>query len=160
MDNESSETSGHDEAIAALERRIDALHARAYTIVEQHWSYVREMEGRLPGWENKSSLQVRCAAKNGNSIRIDWCGIKWYGSKAKGNRKPTRTYIGKPKGSYAYTLSKLKALARDWEAFKVEETENQLCDIRREASHLVKAIISVRNARLAATRDGKKEGRQ
>lgn len=153
-----SDTNRHDEAISILERRIDALHARAYKIVERHWNYVREMEGRLPGWENKSSLQVRCAAKVGNSIRIDWCGIKWYGSKAKGDRKPIRTYIAKPKGAFGYTLSKLKALARDWEAQKVEETETQISDIRREASHLVKAIISIRNANLAATRETPNSG--
>ena len=156
MSNEPSETSSHDEAIAILERRIDALHDRAYKIVEWHWNYVRDMERRLPGWENKSSLQVRCT-KEGNSIRLDWCGIKWYGSKAKGNRKPVRTYIGKPKAAFGYTLSKLKAMARDWEADKVQETENSLADVRREASHLVKAIISVRNAKLALKRVGKEQ---
>ena len=149
MGNAATESSGHDEAIAILEGRINALHARAYKIVEWHWNYVRDMEGRLPGWENKSSLQVRCT-KQGNSIRLDWCGIKWYGSKAKGNRQWVRTHIGKPKGAYGYTLSKLKAMARCWEADKVEETETSLTDIRREASHLVKAIISIRNARSGA----------
>lgn len=154
------EVSGYGEIIAALEELINELHARAYKIVESHWKYVRDMEGRLPGWENKSSLQVRCAKLNGNSIRADWCEIKWYGSKAKGDRRSIRVHITKPKDTHLYTLSKLKALARDWEASKVEETEYQLSDIRREASHLVKAIISIRNARLAATRDGKKEGKQ
>lgn len=138
-----------DEATIILEQRITELHARAYRLVEQHWVYVKEMEGRLPGWENKSSLQVRCALLEGNSIRAEWCGIKWYGSKAKGDRRPIRTYITKPKGAYGYTLSKLTALAKDWEAQKVEELELQLSDIRREASHLVKAIINLRNANLA-----------
>jgi len=157
MGNGETESSSHDEAIAILERRIDALHTRSKEIVEKHWKYVYDMEGRLPGWENKSSLQVRCT-KQGNSIRLDWCGIKWYGSKAKGNRQWVRTHIGKPKGAYGYTLSKLKAMARGWEADKVEETETSLTDIRREASHLVKAIISIRNARTgAAGQEGNKQ---
>ena len=154
------EVSDYGEVIATLEGLVKELHTKAYKIVESHWMYIREMEGRLPGWENKSKLQVRCAKLEGNSIRVDWCEIKWYGSKAKGDRKSIRVHIVKPKGSHLYTLTKLKALARDWEAAKVEETEYRLSDIRREASHLVKAIISIRNARLAATRNGKVEDRQ
>jgi hypothetical protein len=34
----------------------------------------------------------------------------------------------------------------------VEETESQLTKIRREASHVVKAIICIRHARSAADR--------
>jgi hypothetical protein len=136
------EPSCHDEAIAVLERRIDTLHASAHSIVDRHWTFVYSMEKKFTGWEHKSTLQVRCM-QEGNSIRLDWCGIKWYGSKANGDRKSIRTHVTRPKGAYEYTLSKLKALAQDWEADMVEETESQLTKIRREASHLVKAIIYI-----------------
>ncbi|MFA7282146.1 MAG: conjugative transfer protein MobI(A/C), partial [Sterolibacterium sp.] len=74
------------------------------------------------------------------------------GSKANGDRKSIRTHVTRPKGAYGYTLSKLKALAQDWEADMVEETEFHLTKIRHEASHLVKAIICIRHARSAADR--------
>lgn len=141
----------HDEAIAVLERRIDALHASAHGIVDRHWTFVYSMEQKLTGWEHKSTLQIRCM-QEGNSIRLDWCGIKWYGSKANGDRKSIRTHVTRPKGAYGYTLSKLKALAQNWEADMVEETESHLTKIRREASHLVKAIICIKHARSAADR--------
>jgi hypothetical protein len=50
-------------------------------------------------------------------------------------------------------LSKLKALTQDWEADMVEETESQLTKIRREASHLVKAIIYIRHAQSASLKN-------
>ena len=45
------EPSCHDEAIAVLERRIDALHASAHSIVDRHWTFVYSMEQKLTGWE-------------------------------------------------------------------------------------------------------------
>jgi hypothetical protein len=47
-------------------------------------------------------------------------------------------------------VSKLLTLSPDWAKDKVEETETQLADIRREASHLVKAIIYIKHAKEAA----------
>jgi len=143
----------YDEVVVFLERKIEDLYEQAYRIVEQHWAFVRQMENKHPGWENKSSLQLRCE-KQGNSIRLDWCGIKWYGSRAKGNRKPIRVYITKPKGSHCYTLSKLLAFAKEWEKALVEDTERHLAEIRHEASHLVKAIASIRYARAVAAKSG------
>jgi hypothetical protein len=62
-----------------------------------------------------------------------------------------RRQIIKPKDSYGYTLSKLLTLSPDWAKDKVEETETQLADIRREASHLVKAIIYIKHAKAASS---------
>ena len=143
----------YDEVVEFLERKIDDLHQQAYRIVEQHWASVRQMENKHPGWENKSSLQLRCE-KQGNSIRLDWCGIKWYGSRAKGNRKPIRVHIAKPRGSHCYTISKLLVFAKEWEKALVEDTERRMAEIRREASHLVKAIASIRYARAVAAKSG------
>lgn len=139
----------HDHAIVLLQRRIEQLYNEGKAIVDRYWKYVYEMENKLPGWESKCRLQVRCIVK-GNSIRADWTEVKWYGSSAKGDRKPIRRQIIKPKDSYGYTLSKLKTLSPEWAKEIVEETETQLVSVRREASHLVKAIIYVKHAKEAA----------
>ena len=110
------------------------------------------MENKLPGWESKCRLQIRCIVK-GNSIRADWTEIKWYGSSSKGDRNSIRRQIIKPKDSYGYTLSKLKTLAPEWAKEIVEETETQLVGVRREASHLVKAIMYIKHARTAFSED-------
>lgn len=141
----------YDEAIEIVERDIYALYKRGVNIVNQYWKFVYEMDQKLTGWENKSCLQVRCI-QEGNSIRIDWCQVKWYGSKTRGNRESFRKQITKPKAAYGYTPSKLRGLAREWEADWVEETERQLSQIRREASHLTKALTYLRHARSAAAR--------
>jgi hypothetical protein len=151
MTNTPVEHGCHDEAIAVLERRIELLHAKGTKIVDRYWTFVYKMEEKLTGWDKKNTLHVRCE-QEGNSIRMDWCEVKWYGAKSKGNRKPVRRQITKPKNSYGYTLSKLKSLSQDWAADMVEETEAQLVEIRREASHLVKAIIYIRHAQSASAR--------
>jgi hypothetical protein len=143
------EISSHDRAIAILQNRIDQIYKQGKAIVDRYWQYVYDMEGKLPGWESKCRLQVRCIVK-GNSIRADWTEIKWYGSSARGDRKPIRKQIIKPKDSYGYTLSKLHMLAPEWAKDIVEETEMQLASIRREASHLVKAIMYVKHAQEAS----------
>jgi len=143
----------YDEALDALERRAQQLFDAAYQIVERHWQLVRSMEAKHRGWENMSNLQLRCE-KVGNSIRADWCGIKWIGSKAEGTRRSVRIFIAKPKGAHTYTLSKLFAFAKEWEKPMIENTEAQLAAIRREASQLVKAITAVRNVKRGVLRDG------
>jgi hypothetical protein len=139
----------HDDVVEVLQRRIKLLYERGKLIVDSYWGYVYQMEKKLPGWENKCRLQIRCIQK-GNSIRADWCEVKWYGSSAKGGRKPVRRQIIKPKNTYGYTLSKLQTLSPDWAEDIVIKTETQLTEIRREASHLVKAIIYINHARTAA----------
>ena len=143
------ESPWHDHVIGLLEQRIDQLYRDGKTIVDRYWKVIYAMENKLPGWESKCRLQVRCIVK-GNSIRADWTEVKWYGSSSKGDRKSIRRQIIKPKDSYGYTLSKLKSLAPEWAKEIVEETETQLVNVRREASHLVKAIIYVKHAKEAA----------
>ena len=149
MADQQVELSSHDRAVAILQNRIDQLYRQGKAIVDRYWQYIYDMEGKLPGWESKCRLQVRCIVK-GNSIRADWTEIKWYGSSARGNRKPIRRQIIKPKDSYGYTLSKLHSLAPEWAKDIVEETETQLAGIRREASHLVKAIMYIKHAQEAS----------
>jgi hypothetical protein len=140
----------HEDAIALLEMRIKQLQDRGEAIVDAYWNHVGAMEPKLPGWENKIRLQIRCKL-TGNSIRADWCEVRWYGSSSKGGRHAVRRQIIKPKDSYGYTVSKLLTLSPDWAKDKVEETETQLADIRREASHLVKAIIYIKHAKTASS---------
>jgi hypothetical protein len=140
----------HEDAIQLLEMRIKQLQDRGEAVVDDYWKHVKEMEPKLPGWESKSRLQVRCIL-TGNSIRADWCEVRWYGSSSKGGRRSVRRQITKPKDVYGYTLSKLLTLSPDWAKDKVEETETQLTDIRREASHLVKAIIYIKHAKTASS---------
>lgn len=136
----------------ALEGYMDALHDQAYELVMQHWEAVKLQERKAPGWENNSNLQLRCA-KKGNSLRIDWCGIKWLGSKKMSNRRMVRIAIPKPAGVHNYSLPKLYAYAKEWEKPLIKDTEERLGAIRREASHVIKAIIAVRNAAKVASSD-------
>ena len=142
----------HDHAIVLLQQRIEQLYNEGKAIVDRYWKYVYDMENKLPGWESKCRLQVRCIVK-GNSIRADWTEVKWYGSSSKGDRNSIRRQIIKPKDSYGYTLSKLKTLAPEWAKEIVEETETQLVGVRREASHLVKAIMYIKHAKTASNED-------
>jgi hypothetical protein len=140
----------HDDAIQLLEMRIKQLQDRGEAVADGYWKHLKAMEPKLPGWESKSRLQVRCIL-TGNSIRADWCEVRWYGSSSKGGRQSVRRQITKPKDAYGYTLSKLLTLSPDWAKDKVEETETQLADIRREASHLVKAIIYIKHAKTGSS---------
>jgi len=146
----------HEDAIELLEMRIKQLQDRGEAVVDAYWKHVKAMEPKLPGWESKSRLQVRCIL-TGNSIRADWCEVRWYGSSSKGGRRSVRRQITKPKDVYGYTLSKLLTLSADWAKDKVEETETQLADIRREASHLVKAIMYIKHAKTATNEDMHRE---
>lgn len=142
----------YDEAQCLLEEGIEDLFQTAYAITERHWVEVRRIESRLPSsWENKSNLQLRCH-RVGNSIRVDWCGLRWHGSVKAGTRDSVRIYIPKPKGAHGYTVSRILAFAKDWEKSLIEDTEAQLVPIRREASQLVKAIAAVRHVRQIAER--------
>ena len=142
----SSEMAGCEQAITLVENLIVELHQRGAAIVQEHWDFIYRMDHKVAGWEQKSRLQVRCML-DGNLIRADWCEIRWQGSMAQGSRKAIRWHIGKPRGAYQYTISKLRKLARDWEADRVEQTEIALSEIRRQAGHLVKALLYLRHAR-------------
>lgn len=133
----------------ALEGYMNALHDLAYEIAMGYWEAVKLQERKTPGWENRSNLQLRCA-KKGNSLRIDWCGTKWIGSKKTNNRRMVRISIPKPAGVNSYSLPKLYAYAKEWEKPLVKETEDKLGAIRNEASHIIKAIRAIRNAATVA----------
>lgn len=143
-------------AIDSLEGYMAALHDQAYEIVMQHWEAVKLRERKSPGWENNSNLQLRCD-KRGNSLRIDWCGIKWLGSKKLSNRRMVRMMIPKPAGVHTYSLPKLYTYAKEWEKPLVKETEEKLGSIRCEASHVIKALRAIRNAAKVATTSGSGE---
>lgn len=141
----------YEKAREVLESRIKYLFDSAFAVVEVHWEVVKAEERKRPGWENKSRLQVR-VKQIGNSIRADWSAVKWLG---KGEaRKAKYTHISKPRGEFAYTLSKLQAHAQPWEVGLIKDTEEKLAQIRREASHVVKALLAVRNAMQAAKARG------
>lgn len=127
----------------ALERRIEDLIKEAYAVVEDHWKVVYAEEKQRPGWKNASSLQLR-ARKVGNSIILEWSGVRWYGG--TGQRRKKLVYIPKTRGEYSYSMSKLMAFAKDWEKPLVEQTEKRLAAIRREAGHIAKALQSIRHA--------------
>jgi hypothetical protein len=132
-------------AIEQLQAWLDDLYQQAEKIVEAHWVVVRATEQKMPGWENKSALQLRCT-REGNSIKIEWAKIRWVGSKARGTRKAKREYIKKGKGP-GYSLKTLLSISKEWEKPLVEDTEGKLTAIRREAGHINKALQSIRFAK-------------
>lgn len=144
-------------AVEQLHAWLDDLYDRAYKIVEAHWAVVRATEQKMPGWENKSALQVRCA-RDGNAIKLEWARIKWIGSKTKGTRRAERLSIRKT-GKYGYNLKTLLGFSKEWEKPLVEDTETKLTAIRREARHINKALQLIRfakDARKAAMAADKK----
>jgi hypothetical protein len=139
------ETVDHEKlAVECMEGWLKSLHDEAFKIADAHWKLVRDNVAKRPGWENQSRLQLRIL-KRGNMIRADWTEIGWVGSKAKGNRKPVRKYIPM-KEEYGYRIKDLLALARDWEAPLVTDTEAKLSEIRRKARHINKALLLIRHA--------------
>lgn len=143
--------------VERIEDWLKDLHNEAFTTADAHWKLVRENVSKLPGWENKSRLQLR-VLKKGNMIRADWTEVAWVGSKARGNRKLVRKYIPM-KGEYGYRIKDLLALARDWEKPLVEDTEAKLAEIRRKARHINKALLLIRHA-TGKMRAKRKKGEQ
>lgn len=152
-------TSYQELAVEQLHAWLDDLYEQAEKIVEAHWAVVRATEQKMPGWENKSALQLRCA-RVGNSIKIEWVKIRWVGSKTRGTRKAKREYIRKG-DDYGYSLNTLLGLSKEWEKPLVRDTETRLTAIRREARHINKALQLIRfakDARKAAIATDKKGG--
>lgn len=133
--------------VEQLQAWLDDLYDRAYEIVEAHWAVVRATEQKMPGWENKSTLQVRCV-RDGNAIKLEWARVKWVGSKTKGTRRAERLSIRKT-GEYGYNLKTLLGFSKEWERPLVEDTEIKLTAIRREARHVNKALQYIRFAKAA-----------
>jgi hypothetical protein len=141
------ETDHQKVVVDGLRAWLDALYDRAYTIVDAHWREVRAMEKRMPGWENKSELSVRCA-RSGNALKLEWARIRWAGSKTRGTRTMLRETLRKQ--GYGYSIKTLLALSKDWERPLVENTEMQLMAIRREWRHITTALRYIRFAKASA----------
>ncbi len=134
----------YDQGIVELEKCIQELHNIAMTTADRYWDFVNAHEDRSTDWDSKSSLQLSCY-RRGNHIEIKWTAIKWYGS--KGKRTSLRTPITKNPDTFAYHETKLKVHAKDWEFDMVKETELKMQLILRRAHHVVRGIMSLRNAK-------------
>ena len=139
----------YDLAMEHLEECIKALHMNAVAIVDEHWAQILEHENKARSWQEKSQLQLACHRK-GNNIQIKWIGTKWYGKAS--SRRSVRTNIARGAGELTYSMAKLREWTREWEAPIVEETERKLTSIRRQAQHVVKAIMALRHAKLVAAK--------
>ena len=132
----------YGKAIEHLESCLGHLHDQAALLADDYMAFVDHVAAKSTGWEYRSALQLSCTRK-GNHLDLKWTGVKWYGPK---NARTSVRIAIKRNAELAYTPEKLKVYAKSWEIDKVIETEKQLHIIRRKAKHLVKAIISVRNA--------------
>ena len=139
----------YDLAMEHLEECVKALHMAAVAIVDEHWAQILEHENKARTWQDKSQLQLACHRK-GNNIQIKWIGTKWYGKAPA--RRSVRTNIARGAGELAYSMAKLREWTREWELPIVEETERKLTSIRRQAQHVVKAIMALRHAKLVAAK--------
>lgn len=142
----------HDMIRVSIEKRLDEIEAMASTIIDWHWQQILQYEKAHPGWQNRSRLSLRCYRK-GNNLRLEWSGIKWKKEKSSGKSLRFHLHIEKGRGN-GYSLSKLFAYAMEWERPLVEEAEQELAWIRREAYHLNRALFSLRYAREAALKSG------
>ena len=139
----------YDLAMEHLEECIKALHMAAVAIVDEHWAQILEHENKARTWQDKSQLQLACHRK-GNNIQIKWIGTKWYGKAPA--RRSIRTNIARGAGELGYSMAKLREWTREWETPIVEDTERKLTSIRRQAQHVVKAIMALRHAKLVAAK--------
>jgi len=135
---------GYEEAIAALQRCIDGLHDQAMIAADAYWDFVNAAEDKMTGFEGKSTLQLTCM-KKGNHLEIKWSAVEWYGP--RGKRQRTLKSIPKNTIQFSYTHTSLKKHAKDWEWETVVETERKMQLIRKQAHHVVRAIMSLRNAK-------------
>lgn len=133
-----------DDNIKSLEASIDGLFNKAFEVADRYWMFVNRHEQQDIGPEARSMLELSCR-KKGNHLDLRWQSIKWVGPKSKRSR--IRTTIAKASDGLGYTDASLKVHAKEWECEIVKETEAELSIIRRQASYLVKAIVSVRNAK-------------
>lgn len=134
--------------LEALEQSMGQLHREAVGIVDEHWEAVKAGERGTTGWESKSRLQL-ASHRKGNHIQLKWIGVKWYGT--GGKRSSTKVAIRRTGKHLSYSEATLRQWARDWEVDLVLATEAKLSLIRRQASHLAKAGISIRAANALAS---------
>ena len=134
----------YDQGIVELEKCVQELHNISMNVADRYWDFVNAHEDKGKGWDSKSALQLS-VYRRGNHIEIKWTSIKWYG--AKGKRTSLRTPITKNPETFDYHETKLKVHAKDWEFDMVKETELKMQSIRRQAHHVVRGIMSLRNAK-------------
>lgn len=133
-----------EQSIAAIEAAINELHGEAMTAADAYWDRVTAHEKRSTGLDGKSSLELSCS-KRGNNLLIQWKGVKWFGPTNK--RVRIRAAIAREKETFTYPDKSLKQFAKEWEWEMVKETEMIMQSIRRQNHHLVRAIMSIRNAK-------------
>lgn len=138
-----NEESMYAASTAALERCIGDLYDQAIEVADSYMGFVDGVEANAKGWQSRSTLQLSCTRK-GNHLDLKWTGVRWYGKQSA--RTSIRVHIAKNATTLGYTEDKLKAFAKEWEIAEVMKAEQKLQVIRRQARHIVKAIISVRNA--------------
>ena len=132
-----------EDVIGQLGMSMESLFAGASILADEYNQFIRKRNPKLD-WPDKSSLQLR-VRQRGLSMTAEWYQVRWYGSKAKGTRKPFSTYIAKPKTGYGYTMSKLFVYAQDWEKDKLQDIEARLTAIRRQAKFVMKAIAALKD---------------
>jgi len=134
----------YERATEALVECVRALERRAWEIVNEYWTFVNEHVSANSGWGNKSSMQLSCGSV-GNHISVKWTALEWRGK--AGKRWSIRKAIPRKKDSFTYNERDLRKYAKDWEIEKVLETEKKLESVRRQAHHIVRAIMSIRSAK-------------
>ena len=144
-----------DNCIVVIEEQIDALFNEAMKAADTYWDAVTAHEKQATGPEKRSNLELSCT-KRGNNIQVLWKGIRWYGPPNKRTR--VRLTIARDKTTFTYADGSLKDYAKEWEWPLVKETEMTMQSIRRQNHHLVRAIMSIRNAKqVRRAADGKLE---
>jgi len=131
----------------ALETALNSIHTQALLVVDAHWSAVSAHEKNATEWKDKSVLQLSCHRK-GNHIQMKWIVVSWVGRAA--NRRQIKTNIPKSANEFKYTMASLLKHARQWEGPLIAETESKLASLRKQASFVVKAKVSLRYATMEA----------
>lgn len=127
----------------SINKRLDEIEEEANAVIDYRWQQVLLQEKQNTGWENRSRLGLRCY-RNGGNLRLEWSGVKW---KKKKDGKILRMRVHIRKGSdHSYPFTRLSPFMAEWERPIVEEVEDQLIKIRREAYHLNRAMVSIRYA--------------
>ena len=133
-----------EQSIATIEADIQSLHDEAMRAADAYWDFVNDQEKKMAGTEKRSDLELSCI-RRGNNIQIMWKQVRWYGPSNKRIRR--RMTIASDKDNFIYKEAALKAIAKEWEWEFVKETELIMQSIRRQNHHLVRAIMSIRNAK-------------
>lgn len=124
---------------AIMEGWLNALGSDADALCKQHLVFVMT-ENKTKGWAEKSVLYAQTRVR-GNSLSVVWYKVKWYGQKATGTRRMSKTLIRQPKHGHGYTIPRMTIHAQPWEMGMVIEVETELTKIRRKASALSKALL-------------------